>query len=108
MSNRRLVLLIGLALVASCCWMFFTLGSNSRVAHAQQPTPAGATDVPVIRAETRLVLVDAVVTDKKGNYIRDLAQKEFKVWEDGKEQTLTSFSYEERASSTNAQPRYMV
>jgi len=38
------------------------------------------------------VLVDAVVTDKKGNYIRDLAQNEFKVFEDNKEQSVSSFS----------------
>ncbi len=62
----------------------------------------------MIRAETRLVLVDTVVTDKKGNYIRDLAQKDFKVWEDGKEQALTSFSFEESTGSANPQPHYMV
>ena len=50
---------------------------------AQAPADAGA----VIRTETKLVLVDAVVTDKKGDYVRDLTAKEFKVWEDGKEQT---------------------
>jgi hypothetical protein len=40
----------------------------------------------VIRTETKLVLVDTVVTDKKGNYIHDLEAKDFKVWEDNKEQ----------------------
>ncbi len=33
------------------------------------------------------------MTDKKGASIGDLARKDFKVREDGKEQTLTSFSY---------------
>jgi VWFA-related protein len=88
--------------------MFLTLGADQPVAYAQQPSAAGADETPVIRAETRLVLVDTVVTDKKGNYIRDLAQKDFRVWEDGKEQPLTSFSFEESAGSTNAQPHYMV
>ena len=56
-----------------------------------------------------LVLVDTVVTDKHGNYLRDLEQKDFRVWEDGKEQALTSFSYEENTGSpTNSKPRYMV
>ena len=31
----------------------------------------------VIRTETRQVLVDAVVTDKKNNYVRDLTAKDF-------------------------------
>jgi len=47
-----------------------------------------------IRAETRVVLVDAVVADKKGKFIRDLTQKDFRIWEDGKEQKIGSFSLE--------------
>jgi VWFA-related protein len=57
-------------------------------ARAQAQAESGG----VIRTETKLVLVDAVVTDKKGNYVHDLTAKEFKVWEDGKEQTIKSFS----------------
>ncbi len=48
----------------------------------------------VIRTETRVVLVDAIVTGKKGAYVRDLAAKDFRVWEDNKEQALTSVSLE--------------
>src|SRR6202167_119276 len=69
---------------------------------------AAADETPTIHSESRLVLVDSVVTDKKGNYIRDLQQKDFKVWEDGKEQSLTSFSYEENTGSGENKPRYMV
>lgn len=57
---------------------------------AQQKQEPGV----VIQTETRLVLVDTVVTGKKGEYIRDLAQKDFRVWEDNKEQKITSFSFE--------------
>ena len=123
MRDRRLILLIGLICLTSC-WMFLELGSD-RPVHAQQPaaaaqsaaTPPAAmppppatqsNDTTVFRAESRLVLVDAVATDKKGNYIRDLTQKDFKVWEDGKEQAITSFSFEENTGSSNSQPRYMV
>src|SRR5580700_6221194 len=108
MRYRRLVLLVGMICLVSCC-LSLELSTDDPVVHAQQSTGAGAGDVPVIRTETRLVLVDTVVTDKKGNYVRDLAQKDFKVWEDGKEQAITSFSYEESAGSpTNARPHYMV
>ena len=58
---------------------------------APQAAPAEPSGV-VIKKETKLVLVDAVVTDKKGNYVRDLKQNEFKVYEDNKEQTVSSFS----------------
>ncbi len=74
-------------------------------ANAQTPAESG----PVIRTETRLVLVDTVVTDKKGNYIRDLTANDFRVWEDGEEQTVKSFSFEaEPASPTNSPARYLV
>src|SRR3984957_132951 len=107
MKKRRLVLLVGLVCLAGC-WILLGLGGDSIIAHAQQSSVPAASEPDVIRTETRLVLVDTVVTDKKGNYLRDLTQKEFKVWEDGKEQPVTSFSFEENATSANPQPRYMV
>jgi VWFA-related protein len=76
---------------------------------AQQPTQASTTEVPIIKAQTRLVLVDTVVTDKKGNYVRDLTAKDFKVWEDNQEQAITTFSFEDEAASpSSAQRRYLV
>ena len=42
------------------------------------------------------MLVDTVVTDKKGNYVRDLTVKDFKVWEDNKEQPIKNFSFRGR------------
>jgi VWFA-related protein len=76
---------------------------------AQQTPPLPADPNNVLRVETNVVLVDAVVTDKKGNYVRDLKQKDFKVFEDNKEQTIKSFSFEaDPASPLNNQPRYMV
>ncbi|HUB80398.1 MAG TPA: VWA domain-containing protein [Bryobacteraceae bacterium] len=63
----------------------------------------------MIRTETRVVLVDSVVTDKKGNYITDLEQKDFKVYEDNKEQNITSFTFEaDPKSPLNNQKRYLV
>src|SRR5271170_7111089 len=63
----------------------------------------------VIRTETRLVLVDAVVTDKKGNYVHDLTGKDFRVWEDNKEQTVKTFSFgSDPASPNNLRNRYIV
>jgi VWFA-related protein len=79
-----------------------------------QPSPAGQTDdsakgVPVIKSEARVVLVDSVVTDKKGNYIRGLTAKDFRVWEDGKEQRITSFSIgDDPAAPDYSQPRYLI
>ena len=54
-----------------------------------------------------MVLVDTVVTDKKGNYIKDLTSKDFRVWEDNKEQPVKSFSFQSDASAPNRK-HYMV
>ena len=63
----------------------------------------------VIRTETRLVMVDAVVRDKAGRMVRDLEAKDFQVWEDGKEQTISSFHREAAGSpEPQAQPRYIA
>ncbi len=63
----------------------------------------------VIRKESRLVLVDTVVTDKKGEYIRDLKQSDFKVFEDNKEQTISSFSTgSDPAIQASGQKRYLI
>lgn len=63
----------------------------------------------VIRSETRLVLVDTVVTDKKGDYIRDLTMKDFRVWEDNKEQQVKTFSFEsDPASPSKNEQHYLV
>jgi len=80
------------------------------VAQGQQAGGAApAEPATVIRVETRLVLVDVVATDKKGDYIRDLTAGDFRVWEDDKEQQIKSFSLETAdASPANSQARYLV
>jgi VWFA-related protein len=69
----------------------------------------GAQPQTVLKTETRVVLVDAIVTDKKGDYIRDLSAKDFRIWEDNKEQTIQSLSVEKGAAGqANARVRYLV
>src|SRR5580698_7085780 len=91
--------------VAGC----LLLSSSLCMAQGQQANDATPPNVPTIRVETREVSVDTVVTDKQGNYVRDLAMKDFKVWEDNKEQTVTSFYFEDDAASpARAQKQYLV
>ncbi|MGA2039087.1 MAG: VWA domain-containing protein [Bryobacteraceae bacterium] len=85
---------------------FFFLAAIAMPAQQTEPVPNSGV---VIRTETKQVLVDAVVTDKKGNYIPDLSQKDFRVLEDGKEQPIRSFAYEaEESSPASAQKHYLV
>src|SRR5947209_4212882 len=79
---------------------------------AQQPTPSptpsagNATATPqsiaqqqrpeeedVVRITTNLVQVDAVITDKNGKVVTDLKPEEIEIFEDGRKQKLTHFSY---------------
>src|SRR3984893_13085692 len=63
----------------------------------------------VIKKESRLVLVDTVVTDKKGEYVRDLKQSDFKVYEDNKEQPISTFSTgSDPAIHASGQKRYLI
>ena len=75
-------------------------------AYAQQAPPQG--EPTVIRTETKLVLVDVVVTGKKGAYVEDLQLKDFKVWEDNKEQQLKTFSFGADPANPAGQKRYIV
>src|SRR5258708_22673307 len=77
------------------------------------PPPAAASaeqqPVVVIKKESKLVLVDSVVTDKKGNYIRDLTQNDFTVFEDNKEQAVSTFSTgTDAATQANGQRRSLI
>jgi VWFA-related protein len=58
---------------------------------ALQQKPAGD-DQDVIRITTNLVQVDAVVT-KDGKPVTDLKAEDFEIFEDGRPQSITNFSY---------------
>ena len=79
------------------------------MAQDRKPDGAAADTGTVIRVETRLVLVDVVATDRKGNYVRDLTAGDFRVWEDDKEQAIKSFSLETPDPAHGITPtRYVV
>src|SRR6266478_2314437 len=93
--------------------MLLVPASSWAQAQPAPPPPAGATaeqqPVVVIKKESKPVLVDSVVTDKKGNYIRDLTQNDFKVFEDNKEQSISSFSTgADAATQANGQRQYLI
>ncbi len=55
-------------------------------------------DDDVVRITTNLVQIDVVVT-KKGQPIKDLKAEDFEIFEDGKLQTITSFTYVSNVSN---------
>jgi VWFA-related protein len=62
----------------------WTVLSFAALAFAQQP----------IRVEVNEVIVPVTVTDEKGRFVTNLEQKDFQVFDQGKEQTIRFFSRE--------------
>jgi VWFA-related protein len=58
---------------------------------AQNENAAGADQRPTFKANVRVVLVDVVVTNTKDEPVTGLTKDQFRVFEDGKLQTVASF-----------------
>src|SRR5271157_114052 len=110
MKSRRLLLAALIVASAGMSWKFVAVTTVVHAQQAQNPAPPQASDssTPVFKAETRLVLVDTIVTDKKGDYITDLTVKDFKVWEDNKEQAIKSFSVESGSAAPSQDHRHYL
>src|SRR5665213_623647 len=68
--------------------------AGSMLSAGQAPPPAqrqGGAQTPTFRVAVDYVEVDVLVTDAKGNYVRDLTKDDFQIFEDGKPQTLSNF-----------------
>ncbi|MFY9729834.1 MAG: VWA domain-containing protein [Candidatus Acidiferrales bacterium] len=105
-----------IATVLCCAFLGWLLASSSSAQAQSAPAPAAAESAsqpqqngPVVRSETRLVRVDVIVTDKKGNYIHDLTANDFKVYDDNKQQEVANFSFgADPNSPAAAERRYTV
>ena len=65
----------------------------------------------ILRSATNVVLVDVRVYDKSGKPVTDLKQSDFRVTEDGVQQTVSSFSLEDvekLAQATGANEKTQV
>ncbi|HJQ25651.1 MAG TPA: VWA domain-containing protein [Blastocatellia bacterium] len=71
--------------------VFIVVGAFSVTASAQED---------VVKLKTDLVTIDATVTDKDGNFIRNLKADDFTVYEDGVAQKLDFFEASEQAALT--------
>jgi Ca-activated chloride channel homolog len=58
----------------------------------QEPIPQQEAQDFVIHSDVRLVLLDVAVKDRNGALVKDLAQDNFTVFENGQPQTITSFA----------------
>ena len=65
------------------------------------PTPKPSDGEDVVKISTTLVQVDATVTDNKGKVVRDLKPEDFEIYENGKKQEITNFSFISAGSKSN-------
>src|SRR5271170_2884091 len=112
---------LGLFCVAACWFLRQAIVSPAAIRaqqttqpasqQAAQPVPAQSPlpVAPPVKSESRVVRVDVVVTDKKGNYIHDLAATDFRVYEDNKQQEINNFAFGGGSNGSAASDRhYMV
>lgn len=64
------------------------------IAQQTQSTQSATPDSYRIRVTSDLVLTNVVVRDKQGNLVRGLTKNDFAIFEDGKQQTISSFDFE--------------
>jgi len=89
--HRRLIL----------CWFL----AGVLALPAQQPPPKpDSGDVAKFSTRRDLVIVDVTVKDKAGKSIDGLTQKDFSVFEDGKQQQISVFEYQKLAMDPEPPP----
>ncbi|HEX3585870.1 MAG TPA: VWA domain-containing protein [Candidatus Angelobacter sp.] len=76
-----------------------------QVSAQQQPESQGT--ATVLKVKTRLVIVDVIALDHKGVPVTDLEAKDFTLTEEGKQQTIRSFSFQQ-PSQAPGQPAALV
>src|SRR5689334_24200306 len=77
------------------------VGALFTVAFAQQPSkPSGQTgSSTVLKSTTRLVVIDVVASNSRGEPVLDLRAQDFKVLENGKPQDIRVFEFQDRKST---------
>lgn len=79
---------------------FSLLLSLSFLTTAQNPTPTPIEDI--VKISTALIQIDVTVTDKAGNIINNLKPEDFEIYENGKKQEITNFSFIQSASNNQS------
>jgi len=76
------------------CFCLLVLAFASRsTAQEASPTPTPNGEQDVVKITTNLIQVDVTVTDKDGKVVRDLKPNEIEIYQNGKKQEVTNFSF---------------
>ena len=97
-ARRRMLWRFGVSLgfvILLFSWAYlFPQGKNTKKEDASKSQP-------VFRISVNVVVLNATVTDKNGNPVKDLTADDFRVYDDGKLQPIQTFAME---SFTSAEP----
>jgi VWFA-related protein len=99
-SLRNTVFLFGLLLAIVVVALAQQTGQPADTAAATpqasaQLQPESQGTATVLKVKTRLVIVDVIALDHKGSAVTDLEAKDFTLTEEGKQQTIRSFSFQQ-------------
>jgi len=75
---------------------FLLIGVTAAFVFAQEsptPTPALPRDPDAVKISTNLIQIDVSVTDRNGRIIRDLRPDEIEIYENGKKQAISNFTF---------------
>lgn len=87
-----------LCFLISCLLLIHADGQQPQSSKSKPQDAPRDEEQDVVRITTNLVQVDAVVT-KDGKQVTDLTPEDFELFEDGRPQTITNFSYISNVSS---------
>ncbi|HEX4604497.1 MAG TPA: VWA domain-containing protein [Candidatus Angelobacter sp.] len=109
-ASRRIIFVIALLVIFAVGAMPQQTASPAETPAPQQtqPQPAGpASTTAVLKVKTRLVVVDVIVLDRKGVPVTDLKAEDFSVREEGTEQKVRVFNFQQ-PSQAQGQPATLV
>jgi VWFA-related protein len=89
----------------TCCFALFLLITHAVAAFSQGtpvPTPSPSDDQGVVKIATNLIQIDVTVTDRSGKVITDLRPEEISIYENGKKQSISNFSFISNLRETTA------
>lgn len=84
--------------------LFAFVCSSSAQTPKPAPTPTPQADTDVVKISTNLIQVDVTVTDSNGRIVTDLKPEEVEIYENGKKQTVTNFSFVSSNKPVTGQP----
>jgi VWFA-related protein len=83
-----------------CALLLLFLAAIHLYSQTTAPEPVHTTPTATIQAKARVVVVDVVVTDSKGEPVAGLNKEDFAIFEEGKPQTVETFEEHKGAALT--------